>query len=60
MKLGVGDVSGVVHENADFRVTLDTGDRVDEDAFGHGGKRNYPNLSWAPSSFGSAPASAWL
>ena len=33
VKLGVGDVAGVVHENADFGVALNAGHGVDDDAF---------------------------
>ena len=33
MKLGVGHVAGVVHENADLGVALDAGHGINDDAF---------------------------
>ena len=53
VKLGVGHVAGVVHEDADLGVALDTGHGVNDNALSH----NHPNLMSLPASSGFWPSS---
>src|SRR5262245_1649521 len=36
MKLRIGDIPGIIQENADFCVSLDAGDRIDDNSLSHG------------------------
>ena len=59
MKFGIRNVPGIVQENADLGVSLDPGDRINNNAFYHRRGRfggTYPNLNCSAWRLGALPA----
>ena len=55
VELGVGDVAGVVHEDADLGVALDAGHGVNDDALSH----NLSKLELRAFELRLSPSSTW-